>query len=331
MRILICQLRNHGDIIRTFPLIDAIKSSYPDAYVGFTCFEEMISTCEICENIDIIISQPRLTPVKDTQDGTRILDCSIFENSVDKIKKKKFDIYIDLHGVFQSAVFGAMCNIPIRLGRSNETSKDGATLFYTDICKISDKEINRMERHFIVASKLLHKIKPIKIQRYYSDIITIFPGSSKKGILKRWDINRYIEVGEYYSKKRKVRFVIGPEEIELIEHLNKITDNNVIISNNWYKIEKIISESGLVIGNDGAYVHMAVWRNIPAVMICGPLSPTINGIWKYGKGITLTNSQKCICKNVWSGICDNNHMCLEGIKVQDVINAIEGLEWNTND
>ena len=117
MRILFCQLRNHGDIIRTFPLIDAIKSIHPDWYIGFTCFMEMVNTCKLSSNIDVILPQPRFLPVTDTQGGTRILDCSIFQECVEKVKGEHFDIYVDLHGVFQSAMFGAMCNISTRLGK----------------------------------------------------------------------------------------------------------------------------------------------------------------------------------------------------------------------
>lgn len=332
MKILICQLKNNGDIIRIFPLIDAIKYYYPDSYIGFTCFEEMIPVVSVCKNIDIIYPQPKFNPVTDTEGGTRILDCSIFEEIVKRVKKEEFDMYIDLHGVFQSAIFGAMCNIKIRLGRSKETAKDGASIFYTDICEIKEKEINRMERHFVVTQKILNKIQPLKHENFKdNNVITIFPGSSKKGILKRWDIDKYIAVANYCSKKYIVRFVLGPEENELFEKISKSTTQRIIVSNNWEEMIKLISESFIVIGNDGAYVHMAVWKNIFSIMLCGPLSPVVNGVWKYGKGKTLYNKERCYCKYLWSGICNNNHVCLEKIEAQDVIRIIKELEENIVD
>ena len=57
MKILFCQLRNHGDIIRTFPLMDAIKSFHPEWEIGYTCFPEMMDTCRLCNSIDDIIPQ----------------------------------------------------------------------------------------------------------------------------------------------------------------------------------------------------------------------------------------------------------------------------------
>jgi heptosyltransferase-2 len=318
MRILLCQLRNHGDIIRVFPLIDAIKAIHPDWYIGFTCFEDMVETCELNRNIDIVIPQPRFSPVTDTQGGTRILDCSTFKDAVQIVRRERFEVYIDLHGVFQSALFGAMCDIKTRLGRSEETSKDGATLFYTDICQIKDKELNRMERHFIVVNKLFPEIVPLQNENFLGDNIVIFPGSSKKGILKRWKTDYYIQLANRLSKSFRVVFVLGLEEQDIKSDLENKTECLVKICNSWSQIDAEISKAKLVIGNDAAYVHFSVWKSIPTIEICGPLSPVINGVWKYGIGETVFNPFRCKCQNVWNGVCDSKHECMDEITVEMV-------------
>ena len=319
MRILICQLRNHGDIIRIFPLIDAIKDIHPDWYIGFTCFAEMVETCRLCEKIDIVIPQPRFSPVTDTQGGTRILDCNIFQECVDIVRKEQFDVYIDLHGVFQSAMFGAMCDIKTRLGRSSETAKDGATLFYTTIYRMTEKEINRMERHFMVLNELFPEIVPVSKTNELGNNIVIFPGSSKKGILKRWNIEYYIEVANELSAKHNVVFVLGVEEQDIKDELDNNTNCTIKVCSTWSQIDMEIKSSKLVIGNDAAYVHFAVWRNVPTIEICGPLSPIINGVWKYGIGETLYNPVRCKCTNIWNGVCEKAHECMEKISVDMVL------------
>ena len=331
LRILICQLRNHGDIIRCFPLIDAIKAIYKDAFIGFTCFPEMIETCALCNNIDVVIAQPRFKSVTDTQDETRVLDCSILEDAVAEARKYNFDLYIDLHGVFQSALFGAICGIRTRLGRSKETAKDGASLFYTVIAEVKDKELNRMERHFIITRKILKNVKPVYIQVKKKNCITIFPGSSKKGILKRWSTDRYIEIANKYRDKYYVRMVLGPEESDLVRYIRNRIDIDIVECNSWGKISKLISESGIVIGNDGEFVHLAVWKGIPSIMICGPLSPVVNGIWKYGIGQTISVPKHCICNYLWQGKCDYNHYCIDKITVADVIKAVSRVEIYLNE
>lgn len=323
MRILFCQLRNHGDIIRAFPLIDAIKNIHPNWYIGFTCFQEMVETCKLSANIDVIIAQPRFSPVTDTQGGTRILDCGIFKECVEKVQREQFDVYVDLHGVFQSAVFGAMCNIKTRLGRSSETAKDGATLFYTDVCRITDKEINRMERHFLIFNKLFPEVRPIERKYIAKDKVIIFPGSSEKGILKRWDINRYIQVANRIDGRYEVIFILGDEEQDLKNIIEQKTDCEIKTYNQWKHIEKEVEDAKLVIGNDAAHIHLAIWKCVPSVEICGPLSPIVNGVWKYGKGETIFFEERCKCKDLWKGICENSHKCLEQITVDEVMKAID--------
>lgn len=325
MRILICQLRNHGDVIRTFTLIESIKANYPGSFVGFTCFDDMVETCKLCGEIDVVIPQPRFKPVTDTQGGTRILDCGLLEEAAEKARSYNFDLYLDLHGVFQSAVFGVVSGICRRLGRSRETAKDGATLFYTDVQDVRSKEVNRMERHFVVAQKLLPKAVPSPRCFKGGESVSIFPGSSKRGILKRWGIDNYLKLADSLRKGRKVRFVLGREELDLASYIRSRLDAEVVVCDDWLKVKEAILDSSLVIGNDGAFVHLSIWQNVPTIVICGPLSPVVNGVWKYGVGRTLSATPKCHCTNVWAGECEHQHQCMTAISVEAVESAAKEL------
>jgi hypothetical protein len=324
MRLLFCQLRNHGDIIRTFPMLEAIKHYHPEWKIGFTCYPDMVETCSLCNCIDSIIPQKRFMPVTDTQGGTRILDCSILSESIERVRAEKYDVYIDLHGIFQSAVFGALCDIKKRLGRSKETAKDGASYFYTDICEIAEREINRMERHFTVLNKMFPDVHPLISERTRTgDYVLIFPGSSMAGNLKRWNKEKYKEVGMRLCVNHKVRYVIGPEESELSASLHEIKNCDVVSIISWKQAVNEINNSKLVIGNDGAYLHISIWKNIPTIMICGPTSPVINGVWRYGTGITISSLTNCKSCNAWGGICDKDNICMKSISVDDVMGEIE--------
>ena len=241
------------------------------------------------------------------------------------MRREKYDIYVDLHGVFQSAVFGALCGIETRLGRSKHTAKDGAHYFYTDICEIQLREINRMERHFMVINRLFPEITPIqsKSQTNMDGKILIFPGSSSAGGLKRWPIDSYIMVGDALSKNHEVEYVIGPEEYELGSRLLSRNCNNVKQIKTWKQAIEVIKDSKLVLGNDGAYLHIAIWQNVPVVMLCGPTSPIINGVWKYGEGCTIGSSVECKCPNAWGGCCDKDIICINSISVDAVLEKVK--------
>lgn len=331
MRLLLCQLRNHGDIIRTFPLVDAIRSCHPNAFIAYTCFQDMEETCRVNKNIDAVITQPRFDPVTDTQGGTRILDCSQFHCSVERARSYHFDTYVDFHGVFQSAVFGAMCNIQRRLGRSRQTAKDGAELFYTHIAEIQSGEINRMGRHFKVVNAVFPEIKPLVPVCTSSsgrNRILIFPGSSRMGILKRWDICRYIELARRLSDDREVAFMIGPAERELADTIPP--SEKTIMFSSWYEALSELECCSLVVSNDSAYAQLAVWKGCPTIIICGPTSPVVNGVWKYGRGAAIHEHEECApCRGIWSQKCMHCHCCMSDISVERVIetaNSVMGMD-----
>lgn len=323
MKILFCQLRNHGDVIRTFPLLDAVKRVHPTWKIGYTCFPEMVETCEMSEAIDFIIPQPRLKPVTDTQGETRVLDCTILKESVEMVRNIGFDIYVDLHGVFQSSMFGALCNIKYRLGRSSETSKDGASLFYTDICEISQKNINRMERHFTILNKIFPEVVPVVESRAVeSEMVSFFPGSSQMGILKRYDIEKYLVVADAISLKCKVQFVLGCEDVDLLGTLQTKTQYPVKVVREWKFVKEEILKSKVVVGNDTAYLHLAIWQRIPSIMICGPTSPQINGVWRFGVGETVCSGIVCTCPNLWNGLCEKKHNCMNDLNPTKIIDVL---------
>ncbi|WP_462410639.1 glycosyltransferase family 9 protein [Neobacillus sp. Marseille-QA0830] len=336
MKILICQLRNHGDIIRTFPLIEALKAAHPGCFIGFTCLPEMEATCQLCPDIDEVIVQPRLMPIDDHVDNTRICNCEPLAETVYQVRNKHYDVYLDLHGVFQSSVFGSLCEIPVRVGRSKPTAKDGAHLFYNTIADIHEREINRMERHFVIAETYFGRLDPVlgkPFKDYRKNQVAVIPGSSEKGILKRWDSGHYLELIKRIAVSDQVRVLLGPEETDLLATFSPLESDTIKIEvvTGWEQYLDIFKHCRYVVGNDSAALHIAAWKQVPAFTICGPTSAAVNSVWKYGAGKGITSGVPCGCDDVWSGLCENGHQCLNGLtaetvmkEITDVLNEMEG-------
>ena len=324
MKILICQLRNHGDIIRAFPLIEALKETYDGCEVDFTCLDTMVETCIVCDVIDAVVPQPRLETITNSLNNSRVCDVSILEAVVSAIRLKKYDVYIDLHGIFQSALIGLLANIPVRIGRSYHTAKDGAHLMYTHICDIESWDINKMERNIMVAKTYFKKLEFTKINNlkwHMHNTIAILPGSSEIGILKRWHLKKYIELANQLSQNYKVLFILGPEEVDIKKSLAKYSYENIFVSS-FQAYKDLFSRCRGVIGNDSAALHLSIWQQIPTFMICGPTKGVINGVWSYAFGATIEKEEKCLACNVWSGQCKHQFECLETLEVRTVYQVI---------
>ena len=323
MRILFCQLRTFGDIIRTFPALRMIKKAYPNFYTGYTCYPDMREICRLCKDIDEVIVQPRLVAADKSEGGTRILDCRPLKEATEKIQASNFDVYVDFHGVFQSALIGALGNIPVRVGRDESATKDGAYLFYSRVQ--AGLPPNKMERHFEMCRTLFPKMKFVaedNLDRRQSTLVSIFPGSSRIGVLKRWPLENYNQLATYIDSGYKVKFIFGPEEQELSKNLFINSNCEVVLISTWNDAKKIIAGSRVVIGNDSAYLHMAIWLGIPTVMITGATSYEINGVWKYGLGLNVVSKNSCERCDTWSMYCSKNHACMESVTPADVYNKL---------
>ena len=323
MRVLFCQLRTFGDIIRTFPTLGMIKKTYPNSYIGYTCYPDMREICLLCEDIDEIIVQPRLIAADKSEGGTRILDCRSLKEATEKIRASNFDVYVDFHGVFQSALIGVLGNIPVRLGRDESATKDGAYLFYNKLQE--GLPLNKMERHFEICRTLFPKIKFVADDNsdcQQRNLVSIFPGSSRIGVLKRWPLENYNQLCTYIDAGYKVKFIFGPEEQELSKNLSANLNCEVVLISTWNDAKKIIEGSRVVVGNDSAYLHMAIWLGIPTVMITGATSYEINGVWKYSSGLNVASKNSCERCDTWNMHCPKNHVCMKSITPADVYNRL---------
>jgi len=332
MKILLCQLRTHGDIIRTFPIIERLRKLHPTAWIVATCYEEMKLTYELCTDLDEVISQPRMKPPTDDVQLTRLMDCKVLESSVIKARTTKFDIYIDFHGVFQSAIFGLLSNIPTRIGRSHHATKDGVYLFYNQHVLVETGAINRMYRHWLMAKHIFPEIGGASgqlVSRRGVTGILVVPGSSTQGILKRWPAEKYCALISRLTEECSdtIYVAFGPGEDELFRKMVSMLPNCVVpvFPNSFdFYLNNFFPECRCVIGNDSAPLHLAVWQGVPVFMILGPTSPDINAPWQFSVGSWI-RGKPCVTCDPWQQKCDKNQSCLQELTVNEVFIALRAF------
>lgn len=325
MKILFCQLRTHGDIIRTFPVIDLIRQYHPDAFLIATGYDFMASTWNLNTSINGFLPQPALKRGGEARFNP-LLDCSPLHQAAMIARNTGYDIYIDFQGALQSALFGAICQIPCRLGHGSSIAKDGAHLFYTHTSRCGCEAINRMQRHLLLAQTLFPELHPVYMNGYMTGgHILIIPGSSKIGSLKRWPFDYYccLSLKLLSLTKRKIIMAFGPEDAALKSLATHLPKEIACITVNSFEdyLNEIFPDCACVIGNDSAPLHLAIWRGIPVFMLFGPTSPVVNGPWAYAQGAYLKGNN-CPSCDVWAGKCANGHLCMRQLSVSSVCKSI---------
>ena len=159
------------------------------------------------------------------------------------------------------------------------------------------------------------------------NFIVLNPGAAFEK--KRWDKDRFAEVARAIISKYGVKVIIvgSSNEIDLAKEIAaKIHDERVFSlagQISFRQLACLLSKSKLLITNDTGTMHLASAMKCPVIAIFGPGNPL-----RYGpigtKSIVLHTERKCFpCR--LEARCNKNFICMNDVKVQDVISAVDNL------
>lgn len=158
-------------------------------------------------------------------------------------------------------------------------------------------------------------------------VILIFPGSDPSQLWKRYNLDKFIQLGFLLKKKNyKFSFLIGPGEMNLV---NKIPFD-IKISKNFNDLKKIFSNTKTLISSDTGIAHLSsLISDINILSINGPTNykftkPGFSKV-KIIKSNLKLSCMPCINTKLW-GNCDKKIKCLESISPNVILNLINNNE-----
>lgn len=329
MRILFAQLHSFGDIIRIFPTVRGIRRRYPDAFLVATCTSAMAEVMAQCEALDRVLPQPRLTPPQNARGGTRIVDLSVLADAVAEARDLAFDRYIDFHGIFQSAAFGAMAGIAERHGLAAGCCRDGSHLFYTSHYNPGAAghdwyTMNRMTRHLELARAVMPGLAPAVPTLPQRDEIIVSPGTSGLGDYKRWPADRYAALVRRILEDRphaRVAIACGPDDHEAATAVMAQCASarcRLVHLDDFAEVFRLVSGARCFIGGDTAYAHAATVQGVPTFMVLGPTG-TVSAPWRHVVGATAERTDlSCRPCDLWSRACPHGIRCMSELGTEEV-------------
>lgn len=327
MRIVLYQTAFLGDLILTTPLIESIKSIFPESHLT-------------------VISKPF---GKDVFKNNPFVDSLILfdkkkQSTFWLIKQlyKKYDIAISPHRSHRASYILFLSKIPKRVG----FDKSGFSFLYTDRMVHKFDGTHEIDRNLSLL-KVFPEYSEDKIKRYpnlYLDnkedefykslnieekkYVVIAPGS--KWPTKRWTAEGYFKVAEVLSKKINVVFIGSEEDVGFtneILSLGKIDVINLVGKTTLRESFSIIKHARLLISNDSSPIHMATSFNVPVIDIYGPTVKDF-GFYPYRNGIVIEieNLSCRPCGLHGHKICPiKTHECMKNIKPDTILDSVEKL------
>lgn len=339
-KILIIKPSAFGDILHALPLLDRIKTVYPEisvSWVASLAYTDMLTENKLIDKLFIFDRKKwgrKRNILKTLRESKKfILD----------IRKEQFDIVIDLQGLLRSGVITFLSGAPIKIGLSD--SREGSRFFYNRIVTVHDKKRHAVDRYLKVFDLLdNHGNKPRGVSfpvccteeadkfadNFFADnkiypqdkVIALNPNARWES--KCWNSEKFSELADLIACQfgAKVIFIGGPSDKPSVEKIifnTKSRPFNLAGKTGLLELASLLKRVDCLVTNDSGPMHLAVAVHTPVIALFGPTDPVKTG--PYGKGNEVIRKD-IECSFCFKRVCPTKK-CMALISVEEVLDNIK--------
>ncbi len=331
-RILLIKPSSLGDIVHALPVVSAIKAQWPGSHLTWVVKRQWADLVERAEGID------RVWPV-DMTVGSWIREGRA-------LRAQRFDLAIDLQGLFRSGILAWLSGAPTRIGFAN--GREGSPWFYTRRVPVLSPDVHAVDRYLSVAAalgasppdkprfgfKLLEEdmaaVREIAERRGFSvDRPWIAMNIGARWPTKRWPLESFAAVVDqlYEAHRDPLVMIGGSEERAFTKKLKALTKSPFIDLCGEIPLRclpALLSKATAMITNDSGPMHIAAALGIPVIAMFGPTSAARTG--PYGTGHHVLSGQVS-CSPCFSRVCRHNPEmeCLHVVTPTQVVDVVRPM------
>jgi len=162
MNILIVKLSAIGDVVHTLPSLAALRRCYPDAHITWVVEEAAADLLSGHPDLNRVLISRRKTWIRDLRKGRITAPLKEMWGFLRELRSRPYDLVIDFHGLFKSAVIVLLSGGKRKLGY--DSLQEGSGLFY------SEKIPEDMQKHAV--DRYLDFVRYLSDGRQDADAIT---------------------------------------------------------------------------------------------------------------------------------------------------------------
>ncbi len=137
-----------GDIIHTLPILTALRRRFPQARITWIVNSGYRGLLEGHPHLDDLITFER-----GAMRGGCFRALAGYSKFLLELRRRRFDLVIDLQGLLRSGIMALATGAPRRVGLT--AAREGASCFYTDVVRGTDRlTIHAVDRYWRVARAL---------------------------------------------------------------------------------------------------------------------------------------------------------------------------------
>lgn len=336
-KILVLRYRSIGDIILSYPTIEALRETYPTARIDFLIDDKFADICHAHPYVNYVL----LHPTKRGNTGS----WAYFKKSVQfmsKIRKQKYDMVVDLHSGPRSSILTFLSGARYRVG---SLMRKRHKLFYN---VYAEPGIAKKVHTVNVMLNTISPLKPNKLAKKslflrYKDgdglyvknflekydvteketVVMVHPGARVD--IKRLPSQRMGKIVNWMTTELGVKVIYAGKDSDLpaIADIVSYSGKPGLMATNLTlgRLAALIKSCNLFIGNDSGPMHMAAALDVPIVAFFGPSDPAIWSPWGARGKIVRCTPMECMPCDQKGCPYVGNH-CMTRISERDIKRAI---------
>ena len=335
-KILIVQPSRLGDIIFSLPVLAAIKKKYPKARISWVVDERCAEILEGNPHLEKVFVWDR-----------KKVSLKYYADFFKLLRKEKFDLSIDLHGLLKSAMLVRLAGARFKIASSSTNGMREFSWLFSKEIKNRSPESHCVERHMSTAEYIgcgpeveypIHipekDFESVKAKLEASllenvdlkKVVGIHPGGG--WISRRWAPYKYAVLAKKIKNELGADVVLvggkegGSSEKGLNEEIIHDAGIKICDMTGKFTLKELCAFLKLCkvfVGNEAGPMHIATALNVPAVAILGPTNAKRTGPYK---GNTKVVQHQVDCQPCRNRNC-KNPVCMKDITVAEVFDAVK--------
>jgi len=299
-RVCIIKPSSLGDVVHALPIIAALRVRWPSSYLAWVVNRPFQEVIRDHPDLDELI-------VHDLRFGRSGMASAV--NLFGRLSSGRFDLTIDLQGLFRSALMTAATQAPFRVGMAD--AREGARWFYTDVVDAPRLSLHAVERVRRVAQAFgaclaepRFRVPVGEGDRCWARA-TLAGAASPRIVLnlgarwptKRWPPEHYAEIGRRACAEFGASLIAVGSAVDrpLVDALLRLSARGSVLDlcgkTGLLQLAALAVESDLMISNDTGPLHLAAaaGARVLGIYTCtdrsltGPYGPRVStvrsGIW----------------------------------------------------
>ncbi len=325
-RVLIIKPSAIGDVVHALPVLNLIRKTWPKAHVAWLVTPACAGLLDGHPQLDEVIRFERKKFGRGWRSPKAAMGLFRFAR---ELRRRQFDLVIDLQGLFRSGWLSWQTRSPVRVGFAN--ARELAPLFYTHRVPIETVEQHAIDRYLAVAEMLGCGRDPVEFHfatrdedraavavllKVDSPYAVLLPGTNWE--TKRWPVEHFAGLVAPLRERYGLRTVIGgaQDDRTLAAQIPGALDLTGVTT--LPQLVALLERATVVIGNDSGPMHIASALGRPLVTLYGPTSPIRTGPYRRLDTVIRLD---IACSPCFSRHC-SHQSCLKWLGVEPVLSEI---------